>query len=97
MILGTSEGVVRFIDVGDRKNVKTIKVLNIYDKAIKELKVSHDHHQIALLAEDDDRIFFIALNNKEKMNPIKLLGFVAIPTKLESISWVPEFKPPLRR
>ena len=39
----TSKGVVRFIDIGNREEIKTIKVLNIFDKAIKELKIAYDH------------------------------------------------------
>ena len=40
------------------------------------------------MAEDDDRIFFVGLNNKMKTKPIKLMGFTKMPTTIESMNWI---------
>lgn len=41
-------------------------------------------------------MYFVALNNPEKTRPIKLLGYVTLPTVLENISWVSEPRAPLK-
>jgi WD40 repeat protein len=93
LVLGSSQGCVRIIDITDLANFQVRKIYRFFKtKEISSICINSEKSLISCSSQRSKKVFFISANQD---HDYKIIGFSMLPDKINSVSWLETPKHPI--